>query len=302
MKWSAKIAVVAGALLLAGCRELPRYFASDEILARAGGRELRLRDVRDAIPQGLSPEDSTAYMKMYVDRWVRKQLKLEEAEVLFSTSADDIDRMVEEYRQVLLIRKLEQYYVDRSIDTVFTDEEIAAYYNAHKGDYRLDRPIVKGRIVRLGLRYRQAAKLKALMGSKSEAQQQDFRDLCAKNDFTVYDFSEQWVDFPEFLSYLPTLRNQNYDALLATTSVQEMHDSQSQYYFQIDAVHREGEPIPLERLRPNIRRILFNQRQGEVIRHHEEELYERALDEGDVRIYGAEDAPEEQTETEQTEK
>ena len=302
MKWSAKIAVVAGALLLAGCRELPRYFASDEILARAGGRELRLRDVRDAIPQGLSPEDSTAYMKMYVDRWVRKQLKLEEAEVLFSTSADDIDRMVEEYRQALLIRKLEQYYVDRSIDTVFTDEEIAAYYNAHKGDYRLDRPIVKGRIVRLGLRYRQAAKLKALMGSKSEAQQQDFRDLCAKNDFTVYDFSEQWVDFPEFLSYLPTLRNQNYDALLATTSVQEMHDSQSQYYFQIDAVHREGEPIPLERLRPNIRRILFNQRQGEVIRRHEEELYERALDEGDVRIYGAEDAPEEQTETEQTEK
>ena len=83
MKWSAKIAVVAGALLLAGCRELPRYFASDEILARAGGRELRLRDVRDAIPQGLSPEDSTAYMKMYVDRWVRKQLKLEEAEVLW---------------------------------------------------------------------------------------------------------------------------------------------------------------------------------------------------------------------------
>lgn len=297
MKWSAKIAVVAGALLLAGCRELPRYFASDEILARAGGRELRLRDVRDAIPQGLSPEDSSAYMKMYVDRWVRKQLKLEEAEVLFSTSADDIDRMVEEYRQALLIRKLEQYYVDRSIDTVFTDEEIAAYYNAHKGDFRLDRPIVKGRIVRLGLRYRQAAKLKALMGSKSEAQQQDFRDLCAKNDFTVYDFSEQWVDFPEFLSYLPTLRNQNYDALLATTSVQEMHDSQSQYYFQIDAVHREGEPIPLERLRPNIRRILFNQRQGEVIRRHEEELYERALDEGDVRIYGAEDAPEEQTET-----
>ena len=70
----------------------------------------------------------------------------------------------------------------------------------------------------------------------------------------------------------------------------------------MDAVHREGEPIPLERLRGTIRRILFNQRQGEVIRRHEEELYERALDEGDVRIYGAEDAPEEQTETEQTEK
>lgn len=302
MKWSAKIAVVAGVLLLAGCRELPRYFAGDEVIARAGGRELHRRDVRNAVPQGLTGDDSAAYIRMYVDRWVRKQLKLEEAEELFSTSADDIDRMVEEYRQALLIRKLDQHYVDRSIDTVFTDEEIAAYYNAHKGDFRLDRPIVKGRIVRLGLYYRQAVKLKTLMNAKSAAQQRDFRDICAKNDFTVYDFSEQWIDFPEYLSYLPTLRNQNYDALLATSSVQEMRDSHSQYYFQIDAVRREGEPIPLERLRPTIRRILFNQRQGEVIRRHEEELYERALDEGNVRIYGEEDTLKEQTETEQTEK
>lgn len=302
MKRSAKIVVLAGVLLLAGCRELPRYFASEETLARAGGRELRLRDVRDAIPQGLDSEDSTAYMKMYVDRWIRKQLKLEEAEVLFSTSADDIDRMVEEYRQALLIRKLEQYYVDRSIDTVFTDEEITAYYNAHKGDFRLDRPIVRGRIVRLGLHYRQASKLKALMGSKTAVQQQDFRDLCAKNDFTVNDFSEQWVDFPEFLSYLPTLRNQNYDALLATTSVQEMRDSHAQYYFQIDAVRREGEPIPLERLRPNIRRILFNQRQGEVIRRHEEELYEQAVEKGDVRLYDREEPSGRDPRNEQSEK
>ena len=302
MKWNAKIAVAACVLLLAGCRELPRYFAGDETLARAGGRELHRRDVRNAVPQGLTGEDSVAYMKMYVDRWVRKQLKLEEAEVLFSTSADDIDRMVEEYRQALLIRKLDQHYVDRSIDTVFTDAEITEYYNTHKGDFRLDRPIVKGRIVRLGLHYRQAPKLKTLMGAKSAAQQQDFRDLCAKNDFTVNDFREQWVDFPEFLTYLPTLRTQSYDAMLATTSVQEMRDSHSLYYFQIDAVRREGEPIPLERLRPTIRRILFNQRQGEVIRRHEEELYEQAVEKGDVRIYGREEPSDPESRNEQSEK
>ena len=232
---------------------------------------------------------------MYVDRWVRKQLKLQEAEILFSESAGDIDRMVEEYRQALLIRKLDQHYVDRSVDTVFTDDEIAAYYNAHKADFRLDRPIVKGRIVRFGEGYRQAAKLKSLMASGSAAQQQDFSDLCAKNDFAVNDFREQWIDFPEFLSYLPTLRSQNYDAMLATTAVQEMRDSHSQYYFQIDEVRREGEPIPLERLRPTIRRILFNRRQGEVIRRHEEELFDRASENGEVSVYGLEETDNEET-------
>ena len=280
-----KIAVVAATLFLGGCQELPGYFASDTTLARAGGSELKMRDVESVVPKGVTGEDSAAFMKVYIDRWVRKQLKLQEAEILFSASADDIDKMVEEYRQALLIRKLDQHYVDRSIDTTFTENEIAAYYNAHKADFRLDRTLVKGRIVQFGEGYRQARKLRELMGTKSEARQQDFRDICAKNDFTVTDFSDQWVDFPEFLSYLPTLRSQNYDPVLASTAVQEMRDSHSHYYFQIDAVRREGEPIPLERLRGTIRRILFNQRQSEIIRSHEEELYNRACEGGSIKIF-----------------
>ena len=290
MNVRAKIAVAAGALLLAGCRELPHYFTSDTTIARAGGKELKIRDVRSVVPQGLTGDDSAAFMRVFVDRWVVKQLKLQEAETLFSSSADDIDKMVEEYRQALLIRKLDQHYVDRSIDTTFTENEIAAYYNAHKADFRLDRTLVKGRIVQFGEGYRQARKLRELMGTKSEARQQDFRDICAKNDFTVTDFSDQWVDFPEFLSYLPTLRSQNYDPVLASTAVQEMRDSHSHYYFQIEAVRREGEPIPPERLRGIIRRILFNQRQGEIIRRHEEELSARATENGEVKIFDDERA------------
>lgn len=288
MNLRAKIAVAAGVLLLAGCRELPRYFAGDTTIARAGGKDLRLGDVRSVVPQGLSGDDSAAFMKVYIDRWVLKQLKLQEAETLFSSSAGDIDKMVEEYRQALLIRQLDQHYVDRSIDTVFTADEIAAYYNAHKADFKLDRTIVKGRIVRFGEGYRQAAKFKTLMGARSEAQQQDFRDICEKNDFTVDDFRDQWIDFPEFLSYLPTLRSQSYDSVLATAAVQEMRDSHAHYYFQIDAVLREGEPIPLERLRGTIRRILFNQRKGEIIRAHEEELCARASEMGEVKIFADE--------------
>lgn len=285
MNLRAKITLAVGVLLLAGCRELPRYFAGDTTLARVGSRELRLRDVGSAIPQGLAGQDSAAFVKVYVDRWVRKQLKLQEAEVLFSSSEADIDRMVEEYRQALLIRKLDQQFVDRSIDTTFTEEEIAAYYSAHQADFRLERPLVKGRIVRFDEGYRQAAKLKTLMASDSPAQQRDFRDICAKNDFTVNDFRERWVDFSEFLSYLPALQSQNYDPVLASSAVQQMRDSKSHYYFRIEAVLREGEPVPLERLRPTIRRILFNQRQGEIIRRHEEELYARAVESGEVKLF-----------------
>ena len=286
MNLRAKIAVVAASVFLAGCREMPGYFASDTTLARAGGKQLQLRDVESVVPKG-----SHGRRQRGVHEGIRGPVGAQaaqaqkEAETLFSASGDDIDKTVEEYRQALLIRKLNQLYVDRSIDTTFTDDEITAYYNAHKADFRLDRTLVKGRIVQFGEGYRQARKLKELMGAKSAAQQQDFRDICEKNDFTVTDFREQWVDFPEFLSFLPTLRSQNYDSVLSSNAVQAMRDSHSYYYFQIDAVRREGEPIPLERLRSTIRRILFNQRQGEIIRSHEEELYNRAVENGEAKIF-----------------
>ena len=105
---------------------------------------------------------------------------------------------------------------------------------------------------------------------------------------TVDDFRDQWIDFPECLSYLPTLRSQSYDSVLATAAVQEMRDSHAHYYFQIDAVLREGEPIPLERLRGTSRRILVNQRKGEIIRAHEEELCARASEMGEVKIFADE--------------
>ena len=55
-------------------------------------------------------------------------------------------------------------------------------------------------------------------------------------------------------------------------------------------MRREGEPIPPERLRGIIRRILFNQRQGEIIRRHEEELSARAAENGEVKIFDDERA------------
>lgn len=278
---------IALALLvfMAGCQELPNYFVGDNTLARVGRTELYLRDVQSAVPPGVSGEDSVAFVDLYIDRWIKKQLKLGEAEQLFSSSAEDIDRMVEEYRQALLIRKLDQVYVDRSIDTVFTEDEIAAYYKDHTADFRLERALVKGRVLRFDDGFRQSKKLLEWMGSPSAERQKDFRDLCEKNDFQLTDFSDTWVDFQEFLSYLPTLRSQNYDAALDKRQVQQMRDNRSLYYYQITDVRRPGDPIPLEQVRDHIRRILFNRRQGELIRQHEEELYKKAAAEGGFRIY-----------------
>ena len=281
------LVLCAAVMLAASCRELPRYFGGSRTVARVGETELSETELHRVLSQGLSAADSAAYAQVYVDRWIRKQLKLQEAEQLFSSDEADIDRMVEEYRQSLLIRKLEQFYVDRLVDTTYTEKDIADYYNAHAADFKLDRTIVRGVVVQFPKEYRRRTHLRELLGSKRESQQQDLRDICLKNDFGLTDRTAEWIDYDDFLSLLPTVRSQNYDALLAKQGVQEMSDNRSYYLFRIDEVRQPGEAVPLEQLRPTIRRVLFNRRQQQVIREHEESLYEHALEQGEIRRYEA---------------
>lgn len=284
MKLGGKILLLGLLVALVGCRELPAYFKGAEPLAKVYGKTLYLHEVERLAPDGITGDDSIAFYRLYIDRWATRQLKLNEAEQLFSSSEADIEQMVEEYRQSLLIRKLDQYYVDSSIDTLFSESEIQEYYNSHLADFKSTRTWVKGRVLRFPEGSRQTKKLLELMKSPSQERQKDLEGICQKQGYDLDEF-QSWTDYEEFLSYLPALRSDDNSSLLSSYDVQQMRDSRSRYYFQITACRRAGEAIPLEMVTETIRRILFKQRQSELIVRHEEELRGKAEELEKIRIY-----------------
>ena len=280
-------------LLTAGvssCRRLPSYLTGERKIARVGKAELTAEEVGNAVPASLSGEDSTAYAELYVDRWVRRMLKVREGEELFSESAGDIERQVEEYRQSLLVRRVDQYYVERSTtDTLVTYDEIRAYYDAHRADFKLDRTIVRGRMVRFPESYRRQAQLLSLMSSPSKEKQRDFEEICTKNEFYLSDNRETWVDLSDFMSELPVTGSYGATLLKTIGKVQNLRDAQSIYYVEITDVLRAGDLAPFERTEQTIRRILYNARRNDIIRDHEEELIRMAEENRDIKIYGGDD-------------
>ncbi len=295
----AKISLIVVVLALLGaCRELPLPFEYDSVVAQVGDKKLRQSDLQSIYAQATTAEDSTALLEIYVDRWVKKELKLRAAENLFRDSEEAIEAMVAEYRNSLLTRRLDQYYVDQELDTLFTDAQIEEYYNRHPSDFRLDRTVVRGRQMLMPSNFRQAAKLREAMRSSSEEKLQDWRDMCQKNGIEIQEYSS-WVDYSEFLSTLPTSRGRKYDELLKKDALQEMRVDDGRYYFVITEIRRAGDAAPLERVRETIKRILFNQRQSEIIRAHEEQIYEEALASGELRINLGEEPIEEVEQAEQ---
>ena len=281
------ISLCIALLAVVSCRELPDYLVGSNTLARVGREELSITEVKQAIPSNLKGEDSVVFAKHYIDKWLVRQLKIEEADQLFPGSVNDIEKMVEDYRQTLLTGKVDQYYVEKLMNNELSDKDIADYYNTHKSDFTLDRTLVKGRILRFDGSYRQSKRLKEQMrkAATSPTDAKTFSDVCEKNGFVLSDFRSEWINFSDFLGNLPTTRSQDYDPLLDKMDIQEMEANGTRYYFDFTSVCRKGNVAPLESVSENIRRILLTQRRSEIIKAHEEEIVKRASSEGHARIY-----------------
>ena len=265
-------------LVCSGCELLHH----DDVVATVGECRLLRSELND-VTCGYKGEDSLAVAEKYVEQWVLRQVKRQEAERVLAAEMDEVERLVEDYRMSLLTNRLEQRYLSGRLDTLITDEMLEKYFKSHRKDFVMDRTILKGRIVRLPEKYRQSKKLFGLMGSKSAEKQQDFLDLCEKNNFELHTF-DSWIDFSEFLSYLPVRRGKNYDYVLSGGEIREMSDADSKYFIEIREVVRKGEPAPLERAEEKVRRLLYNRTRAEMVGLYHDSLYTAALLEGKIRI------------------
>ncbi len=284
------ILLCACAFVAVSCRELPDYLLGDDVVARVGRQMLTKEDLAEVLPAGVTGEDSISYVKTYVDKWLVRQLKIEEANQLFPESEHDIEKLVEDYRGSLLTSRVDQYYIDNMMDSEVSDEQVAEYYNSHKSDFILDRTLVKGRILRFDASYRQSKKLKSQMqkAATSTTEEKSLSDLCEKNGFLLIDKRASWMNFSDFLTNLPVTAAQNNEPLLDKLGIQEMKVGKDQYYFDFTSVCRKGNVAPLEIVADNIRRILITRRRAEIIRQHEEQILHSAQQEGRARKFGFE--------------
>lgn len=267
--------MVLFAVSLLACKRL-NPFADDQLLAEVNDQKLYTHDVATIFTPGISPEDSVKILQSYVDQWVKNQLKVEEAERIFESSQEDIDKKVEEYRSSLLTHKIDQHYVDLQIDTLFTQKELEEYYAKNRQDFILDKTILKARVVKFPDDYRQAAKLKELLLSSREDAYQDLLEICTKNNFELIE-ANNWTDFSVFISFLPSQQDKNLDFLLNTEKVNEIKDKKTTYYVRVLAYRKAGDYTPLESISDVIKRVIFNQRKQQIIRNHEDSLYRDAL-------------------------
>jgi hypothetical protein len=251
-------------------------FEGERVVARAGKETLRVMDIEKASPVGITGADSVAWVENYVDRWVRDNLKLQEATRLFGENEED-EELVVAYRNSLILRRMEQNFISNAAgDSLYTEDELRGYYNSHRGEFTLDRTIVRGRMISFPTSFRQKARLKELFGHYTAEGRDEVRAMASKNGFRLDDAPE-WREYAAFLEKLPTRRNENYDHLATRTGVQEMTDGDRTWFFVIDEARTRGGVNPYERVSDIVRMAVAARRRAEILKTFEDSLYRMAL-------------------------
>jgi len=256
----------------------------EKSLAQVMDKNLYPSDIRDIFPSNVSPEDSILIEQNYVDKWVKKQLILQKAELNLTEEQKDVRQQIEEYRSSLLIYKYEQNLILQKLDTLISDNEIEAYYMENPSNFNLDRHIVKALFIQLPLDAPDLWRVRQLYRSEKEEDFKELESYCYQYG-VIYDyFDDNWIPFTTITRTLPN-EIRNPESFLRWNRYIEQQDSAFRYMVNLREHSLAGTVAPLPYVEQKIRSIILNKRKVQFVRDLENNIYKDALNKGSFTIY-----------------
>ncbi len=269
--------------LLAGCLE-SRKKANDIPVAKVYDKYLYVSQLQEIVPSGLSFEDSLLIVKDHIDKWIRNQLLLFQAEQYLTPEEKDVERQIEDYRTSLVIFKYEQSYIAEKLDTTIAEEDIEEYYNNYSSNFILNNNLLKGIFIQVPRSAPEIYRIRSWYRSDDPENIKKMEQYCYNNATKFDYFEENWKYFDEILKEMPKIYTRP-ESILQWRKSYEIMDSTYYYFLKISDHCLEGSVTPLELVREDIKSILLNKRKIQLIQELEANIYNDALNHGNFVMY-----------------
>ncbi len=286
MKLKAFIGVLV-LLSLASCKSVVRLqettseLFGGEVVAKVGNQRLHRSRLESYIPAGVSPEDSTALARQYIQSWAQDILLMDMAEEQLSKKEKDVSAELEEYRKNLIKYRYEQLYIRQRLDTLVTAEEIDRYYQDNPERFRLERPVLKARYLIIPADARSLKILREKMSSEDDMEVMEVDSLASSVALKYANQADTWADALSLardagVEYRTLV--QGVKGLSARNPFVETEDEAgNKHVIFVAEVVPEGKTAPLEYCQERIREILLSTRKHALEEGLEKNLMEDAL-------------------------
>lgn len=217
--------------------------------------------------------------KLVVDKWIRKQLLLNESRKHVDHSVE-IEKRVEAYREALQIQMQKERILRQQLDTVVGRDELQMEYDSIEASFTLEHKLLKCQLFLI------PSDFESIKDAKSSFQAKKWEDwnkiIENQPTFTVLD-SFNYTDWFKIRQYLSkdVLKESSVEAEKVYTGM--MHDKH--FFLKVYRVVEKGEKPPLEFLKEKIRKTILHNRKNVFLEEYERKLYEKAMQRNEIEIY-----------------
>jgi hypothetical protein len=253
-------------------------------VARVSEIYLYPSDMEGIFDPKLSEKDSIDIRKKYIEKWIKKQLLLQKAELNLNFEQKDVSKELDDYRTALLIYKYEEMLLRQQMDTVVDSKEIESYYNKNTNNFILNQPAMKGVYIKLPSKSPYQEKLARWIRSDNPDDLKELDSYCFQYARKYDYFNDQWIYFEPLRKLLPIHTN-DIEGFLRNNKYVELHDSAFNYYLNIKEYKVSGNTAPLNLVKEDISRILLNKRKMQLLQNLENDIYNNAYNRDKIEIY-----------------
>ena len=270
--------------MLAGCS----YFEKEEdriVIVRVNDAYLYEEDINALINENTSPEDSAIIVSNYINRWATQQLLIDRAQLNLPESQQrEFRDLIENYKNELYTSAYKDAVVSRELDSTVPLEEMEAYFEENKGNFKLTEDLLKLRYVSLAENNTNINEIKSYLTSFEEEDKEELDKISLQ--FKNYSFNDSvWVKLKTVYNKISALTLDHRDKLLNKSNFLQVEDSLGVYLIYVRDVLERGQDAPFEYAEPTIEKILLNKQKLNLIKELEKDITKDAIKNEQFEIY-----------------
>jgi hypothetical protein len=215
-------------------------------IARVHDNYLYKIDLEGLMRKGMPISDSANIAERYVKSWIKKQLLIREAAAQSDFDESALEKMVQNYKQDLMIHALEKKYVEKELNREVSEEEITIYYKDNLVNFELKQNIIKCVFIKLPKDAPKIQRLKKLLYSTNDKDKEELKSYTYRFS-TSYSLQDSlWINFEEVIANTPFTSIPNKVQFLKKNDYIEMTDEDFTYFLRILDYKISEEISPLE--------------------------------------------------------
>ena len=269
---------------LSSCRAISNFLRNDEVVAEVGMDRLYRSDLDAVVPRGIPADDSVRLARQYINTWATDRIFVSIAEEQLSKAEKDVAKELEDYRVSLLKYRYEQLYVNERLDTAVSDDKIEEYYETHKESFRLTRPLVKARFLRIHTDSPMLETIRKKMDSSDANDLIEADSLAFSSAIMFTTWRDEWQD----VIVLAKEMGVSYDSVLGMARngwIRQDDTTGVTNLAFVSETMNSGDYAPVSYTSARIKDIIISTRKQALISSLEQDLLKDAHENGKIVIY-----------------